>query len=49
VKLLRDRTRAAMVAALDELRGAPGAAERPTVQPSHPGGGGTPQGSSLAC
>jgi 1-acyl-sn-glycerol-3-phosphate acyltransferase len=31
VKLLRDRTRAAMVGALDELRGAPGAAERPTV------------------
>jgi 1-acyl-sn-glycerol-3-phosphate acyltransferase len=31
VILLRDRTRAAMVAALDELRGAPGAAERPTV------------------
>jgi 1-acyl-sn-glycerol-3-phosphate acyltransferase len=28
---LRDRTRTAMVEALDELRGSPGAAERPTV------------------
>lgn len=33
IKLLRDRTRAAMVSALDELRGAPGAAERPTLAP----------------
>ena len=31
VILLRDRTRAAMVQALDELRGSPGAAERPTI------------------
>jgi 1-acyl-sn-glycerol-3-phosphate acyltransferase len=31
VTWMRDRTREAMVAALDELRGAPGAAERPTL------------------
>ena len=31
VRWMRDRTREAMVAALDDLRGAPGAAERPTI------------------